>query len=106
LTTLTYLGNLRMSGLRLFIFSDLEQSTRDLDFEHTDSIPVAQTIDRLKRTNAIPRLQGALVFALGVDPVGKSTKYYATLREFWIAFFRESGAEIKAFSIDHRIPEF
>jgi hypothetical protein len=104
LTAITYLGNFKASGAQILIFSDLQQSTRDLDFEHAESIPVAQAIDRLKRTNAIPCIKGATIYALGVDPVGKSAKYYGTLREFWFTLFRESGAEVKAFSIDRHIP--
>jgi hypothetical protein len=105
LTAISYLGNVSVAGAHIYIFSDLQQSTPELDLEHVPYIPVAQTIARLKRTESIPRLDRAEIYSLGVDPVGKSAKYYATLREFWFAFFRESGAEVRVFSIDSHIPD-
>jgi hypothetical protein len=105
LIAISYLGNVSVADSSIYVFSDLQQSTREADLEHLEYIPVTRTIAQLKRTKTIPRLDRAAIYCLGVDPVGKSAKYYATLREFWFAFFRESGAELKVFSIDHHVPE-
>jgi hypothetical protein len=105
LTAISYLGTFALPGARIFIFSDMQQCTPEFDFEHAKDISVSSTIVRLKRANLIPSLRGTFVYALGVDPVGKSAQSYAELRAFWIAYFHEAGAELKLFSIEHRIPE-
>jgi len=104
LSALQYLGDASVAGSRIFIFSDTQQCTSELDLEHAPYIAVEQTITQLKRTNAIPRLDHAEIYSLGVDPVGKSARYYATLRQFWFEYFRQAGAELKTFSIDRKIP--
>jgi hypothetical protein len=86
------------------VFSDLQQSTADLDLEHMQTIPVDRLMLRLKQERAIPPLAGASVFLLGVDPVGKSAAYFATLKEFWSRFFREAGADVRMFSVGRRAP--
>jgi hypothetical protein len=105
LTSLSY-RNVTLSNARIYIFSDLEQCTRTLDLQHVETIAVELTLARLRRTNSIPDLRGAEILALGVDPIGKSTQYYATLRSFWLQFFKAAGAELKAFTIDRSIPEY
>ena len=75
------------------------------DFEHLDTIPTDQIIGRLKKAKVIPSLKGAIIFALGVDPAGKSAATFTSLRDFWFKFFRESGAEVRVFSIDRRVPD-
>lgn len=106
LTTISYLGTFAMAGARVFIFSDMQQCTPELDFERGKQVPITSTLARLKSSNSIPSLKGAVVYALGVDPVSKTTQSYAELRAFWIACFHEAGADLKLFSVDHRIPEY
>jgi len=88
------------------VFSDLQQSTADLDLEHMQIIPVDRVMLRLKQDKNIPALSGAKVFLLGVDPVGKSAAYFATLKEFWLRFFQEAGAAVQTFSFGRRAPAF
>ena len=106
LASLPYRSNLGAVALRIYIFSDLQQDTPQLDLEHAPSISVVPAIARLKRANAIPHLTGAKIYAVGVDPVGKSAHYYAQLREFWSAYFAAAGADLRTFSLDRSIPEF
>ena len=46
--------------------------------------PSGKSLERLRRANRIPPLRGTKVFLLGVDPVGKSEAYFASLKQFWI----------------------
>jgi hypothetical protein len=106
LSVISNLAGAISPGTRVFILSDLQQSTAAFDFEHLNRIPVSSTITRLKQANAIPALTGTDVFLMGVDPVGKSAEYFLTLKAFWLEFFRESGARVRVFSIDRHVPEF
>ena len=69
-------------------------------------IPAVRIINRLKQTGRIPLLRGAKVYLLGVDPLGKDQLYFRSLKDFWVAYFRESGAEVQVFSIDRTLPDF
>src|SRR5207247_647169 len=82
LATIPYLGGISMTCAQIFLFGDLQQSTVSLDFGHAKRIPVEQTIDRLKRAHTIPSLRGATIYALGVDPIGKTAGFYTTLHDF------------------------
>lgn len=106
LATIQFLGNFSTDSAQLFLFGDLQQCTAELDLEHLEVIPVERTMLALKRRSAIRSLKGANVFALGVTPNGKTVYYYDTLHAFWSAFFRESGADLRVFSIARAIPEF
>lgn len=106
LTLLTYFGGLETNRTHLFVLSDLRQSTKELNLEKVDLIPVDETIERLKNAGRIPELRGAKVFLLGVDPIGTSAAYFASLKAFWLRYFEEAGARVVHFSVDRRIPEF
>jgi len=105
LATLPFLADFDLQGARIYILGDMQQSTPELDLEHANRIPVEQTIAKLKRAGAIPSLKGAEILALGVDPIGKSREYFLTLHEFWAAYFRESGAVLRIFTIDRHFPD-
>lgn len=101
LTVVSYLGSVNLSGVKIFIFSDLQQSAPPLDLEHLNRAPDERDILKLKRMNAIPMLGGAVVYAIGVDPLGKDTRSYTRLHDFWILYFPEAGAELRLFSVNH-----
>lgn len=106
LSVIPYLSGVRTKDACIVVLSDLQNSTPELDLEHRDQIPVGRILRSLRQRKAIPRLDAASVFLLGVDPVGKNAAYFAALREFWFQFFREAGATVRTFSIDRRVPEF
>ena len=101
---LPYLCDVVDSRLTLLVFSDLRQSTRELDLEKVSKVPVTRTLDRLKKADQIPSLPGVRVHLLGVDPHGKNAAYLSSLKEFWFGFFAEAGASVETFRIDRRLP--
>jgi outer membrane protein OmpA-like peptidoglycan-associated protein len=103
LALLGHLGS-RASDTLLIVFSDLRQSTSQLDLEHMAAIRSDQILARLKKQKAIPTLTHAKVFLLGVDPTGKSAEYFTSLKEFWIHFFAEAGATVEEFSVTRQMP--
>lgn len=106
LSSLPYLGDFLTPQTCLIIFSDLRHNTPNLNLENVKEIAVQKALYSLRQSKSIPPLKGARVFLLGVDPNGKSQAYLRSLKEFWVDFFQEAGADVQAFCIDRRVPEF
>ena len=73
----------------LIVFSDMRQSTADLDLEH---IAVSNTDVLLKKAthnSGVPDLSGVEVYALGVDSAGITYDRWRGIRNFWTEVFRE-----------------
>jgi hypothetical protein len=77
-----------------------------MNLERMDEIPGTKALAHLRQAKFIPRLNGAKVFLLGVDPAGKSASYFMSLKEFWLRFFAEAGADVRVFGVDRHLPEF
>jgi hypothetical protein len=104
LSLLPYLGHLEQVSIQLVVLSDLRQSV-DLDLERPTRLAAQTMLERAQRHPGIPRLAGAEVHLLGVDPVGKSAEYFRELREFWTRFFSAAGARVETFTVDRRLPD-
>jgi hypothetical protein len=42
---------------------------------------------------------GLRVYALGVDGAVKDMAYWQTLRDFWAAYLKRTGADLKSYSV-------
>jgi hypothetical protein len=106
ISLLPYMAGLSSQNAQniLIVFSDLRQCTPDLDLESVKRIPTDRVLPQLKGSGKIPRLNGYQVYLLGVDPNGKSADYFESLKDFWMKFFAESGAQVRSFSIDRHPP--
>jgi hypothetical protein len=82
----------------LILFTDMRQSTNELDFERATTISQTQALATVERRGLLARLRGVEVYALGVDGAGKSVAYWNSLRDFWEAYFRKAGANLKDYS--------
>ncbi len=82
----------------LILFSDMRQSTPELDFERTKTIPHVQVLTTVTKRGMLAHLQGVEVHALGVDGAGKSFDYWNSLHDFWEAYFQKAGANLKRYS--------
>jgi hypothetical protein len=82
----------------LILFSDMRQSTSDLDLESPSVVP---DFVRLQKQGKflVTNLRGVVVYALGVDGAGKSTSYWHSLREFWVQYLRGAGADLACYSV-------
>ncbi len=83
----------------LVVFSDMRQSTIELDIEHLQTVPLAQTLATVQKRRLLANLNGIEVSILGVDGAGKSIAYWNSLRDFWVGYFARSGAVLKNYSM-------
>ena len=81
----------------LVIFSDMRQSTPDLDLEQSSSIPTFSALAR--KCRPMPTLRGVRIAVLGADGAGKPLVYWQGLQMFWKEYFRETGATLQNYSV-------
>jgi hypothetical protein len=89
------------SGRRniLVVFSDMRSDTPALDPEHARMVSTSFAMKKAEKERLLPDLHGVEVYALGVDGAGKDMKYWQTLRDFWAAYFKRTGADLKSYSV-------
>ncbi|PYU64741.1 MAG: hypothetical protein DMG49_25820, partial [Acidobacteria bacterium] len=94
------------SGRRdvLFIFSDMRQDTLTLDLEHPKVVSASLAMGKAERERLLPDLHGVEVYVLGVDGAGKDIAYWQTLRDFWTAYFKKTGADLKTYTVLRELP--
>jgi len=81
----------------LIVFSDMRQSTPDLDLELPPTVPSFAVV--AKKCGPIPALHDVRVVVLGADDAGKSLVYWESLQTFWTVYFREAGATLRSYSV-------
>jgi hypothetical protein len=81
----------------LLIFSDMRQSTPELDMEPQSIVPSFFSVS--KKCGPIPALGGVRIVVLGADGAGKSVAYWQSLRSFWAEYFHGTGAVLKDYSV-------
>jgi hypothetical protein len=89
----------------LVIFSDMQNDTPALDLEHAKVISTAFAMQEAEKGRLLPDLNGIEIYALGVDGAGKDMRYWQTLRDFWGAYFRRTGADLKSYSVLREPPD-
>ena len=87
----------------LVIFSDMRQSTPDLDLETPKTVPSFATVTT--RCGAIPRLRNVQSYVLGADGAGRSSAYWQSLQGFWKDYFQNAGAVLMSYSVLREIPQ-
>jgi hypothetical protein len=88
----------------LVIYSDMRQSTPDLDLESASRLP-RFSIDGRKHSILMADLQGVHVYLLGVDGADRSVSYWQDLRAFWRTYFFKAGAALEGYSALRELPE-
>ncbi len=88
----------------LVLFSDMRQFTPGLDFETPDKIDASEALRATERQQLLPDLKGTDVYVQGVHASGKSVAYWLSLKQFWVEYFRSTGASLKTFSMTHDVP--
>ena len=81
----------------LVFFSDMRQSTPELNLESPKIVPAFATV--AARCGKLPDLHGVRVDLLGVDGAGKSSAYWQSLRGFWEGYMQAAGAVIDNYSV-------
>ncbi|MCS6805507.1 MAG: hypothetical protein RMM98_16015 [Acidobacteriota bacterium] len=81
----------------LVLLSDMLHSSSDFDLEKvniTDEY-IEATIDRLKREDRLPRLDGVEVYVAGAR--APTDERYRAVRKFWGRVFEETGVQLKSY---------
>jgi hypothetical protein len=88
----------------LVIFSDMRHYTAALDLERPNFIAVASAMAAVEKRRLIPNLKDVEVYVLGVDGAGKPIGYWQDLRDFWQAYFKKAGANVRTYTILREVP--
>jgi len=83
---------------KLIIFSDMRNSTPELNLEASFGLTHFSQVLR-QRKIPVADLQGIQVYILGVDDAGRSTEYWQQLRDSWTTYFKDSGADLRGYSV-------
>jgi hypothetical protein len=87
----------------LFIFSDMRESTKELDLEALDSVPSFSAL--APRCGILPDLRRSEVYVIGADGAGKPMAYWQSLQAFWSGYFDRTGAALREYSaLRERVP--
>jgi hypothetical protein len=89
------------AGKSLVMFSDMRQSTSELDLESISVVPPFSALS--KRCGTAPNLRGVMVDVLGADGAGKSQDYWESLRAFWGRYLYNVEAVMRSYSALHPI---
>lgn len=74
----------------LVIYSDMRNSTPDLDLESAPPPLTRHCLDL--HQSLFPSLRGVTVHVRGVDAADKSIGYWQALRDFWSVYFKTTTA--------------
>lgn len=89
---------------RLVVLSDMRHVGRGLNLERSVAEPLA-LVKKVHAKRLIPRLEGVRVWALGVHTAGFDEHQWRRLKEFWVEYFKQAEAELKAFTPNRRLGE-
>jgi hypothetical protein len=92
-----YSNHSPVSHKMLIVYSDMRQSTPDLDLESTSVIDTSSVFRDAPMTSG--SLQGVQVLIRGVDGSGKSSMYWQSLQEFWRQYLRSTGGSLVQYSV-------
>ena len=87
----------------LVIFSDMRQSTSDLNFERLRAVPPFTNL--ASRCLPLSEFRNVDVIILGANGTSESVAYWNSLRMFWSAYFSQTGAALNSYSTLRELPE-
>ena len=90
----------------LVILSDMKQATRALNLERLPLVETPEALAEVENNKLFAELNGVEVYALGVDAAGETVRYWASLLDFWKAYFARVGATLTSYSALRPVPEF
>jgi len=88
----------------LVVYSDMRQATTVLNLEAPAIIPVNSALRKIEKAQPVPDLKSVEVYALGVDAAGKDAAHWESLRQFWAAYLRGAGANLRSYSVLRELP--
>lgn len=82
----------------LFIFSDGVQETRDFDMPALLPLGTQRMIEFTKSNGLLVPLENVRVSFFGASTLGLTPGTWNAVRDFWMRYFKEAGAELAAYS--------
>ena len=86
----------------LIVFSDMRQSTKELNLESSLSVPSKTAVE--VQPVSVAGLKNVQVFVLGVDGAGRTAAYWQALQMFWKEYFRNAEAGLQQYSALRDLP--
>jgi hypothetical protein len=90
----------------LVVLSDMKQATRAVNLEREPLVQPAKALEQVANNKLFAELDGVAVYAEGVDAAGETVRYWASLQDFWKAYFGRVGATLTGYSALRPVPEF
>jgi len=91
-----FLQEPQITARSLILFSDMRQSTAELNLESPTLIPPFEVLK--PRCGATPLLRNVRIAILGADGAGRSSAYWQSLNNFWLAYLESTRARVDEFS--------
>ena len=80
------------------VFSGMRQNTVVLYLKTPNHIAVPAAIAKTERLGLMANLNNVEVHVLGADNAGRRMNYWTQLRQFWLAYFAKTGAQVAEYS--------
>jgi hypothetical protein len=86
----------------LVIFSDMRQSTTELNLESSSNVPQGSSVP--VGCGPVAHLKNVNVFVMGADGAGRTAAYWESLRKFWESYLRGTEADLRGYSVLRELP--
>jgi len=87
----------------LVVFSDMWQETREFSFGRMTGVCAPEAMEKVRAQKLLANLRDADVEILGTDSPGRNKAEWACVRDFWMKYFAEAGANLRAYSVIREI---
>ena len=83
----------------LVVFSDMWQETREFNFAKMREVCAPEAMEKVRTQKLLANLRDAEVEVLGTDVPGRSKAEWACVRDFWMRYLVEAGAQLREYSV-------
>jgi hypothetical protein len=84
----------------IWIVSDMMNETPGMLMPALIPLGPQKMLEHAKTNGLIVPLQGYKIYVIGAATTGLSPHSWSTIKEFWILYFREAGAELVSYSVE------
>lgn len=88
----------------LIFFSDMRQSGSPIDFEKSAPSNIPELMSEVRNDGVLASLPQVQVQVLGANGIRRSVRDWQVLRDFWLAYFKSSGAVVENYSTLRAVP--
>lgn len=90
----------------LIIYSDMRQATPVFSLEPKEQIGVRESLSTVRIHKMVADLHATSVYCIGAGAQIASVKEWKALQEFWLEYFKTTGASVKMFCNICIVPRF